>query len=107
MNSIINQIKKIPIYIFHFLKEYTGKISARVLGWVTIVLLHFASVPTLLAILMEKSDKLPPVDIMIFIWGALTTLFFKALFERNLLYVATICLGFAAQTILMSLILFR
>jgi hypothetical protein len=56
---------------------------------------------------MGKTDVLPPVDIMVFVWSALITLFFKALIEKNFLYIATICLGFAAQTVLMSLILFK
>jgi hypothetical protein len=90
-----------------FFTEHLGKVSSHTLGWVTIILLHFGSVPTLLAVLMSKSDVLPPVDIMVFIWSALITLFFKALIEKNFLYIATICLGFAAQTVLMSLILFK
>lgn len=88
-------------------KEHLAKISAHTLGWITIILLHFASIPTLMAVLMAKSDVLPPVDLMIFVWSALITLFFKALIERNFLYIATICLGFAAQTVIMSLILFK
>jgi len=27
--------------------------------------------------------------------------------DRNFIYIATICLGFAAQTVIMSLILFK
>jgi hypothetical protein len=93
--------------IFNFFKQYFGKISAHVLGWITIVLLHFASVPTLLSVLLDKSDRLPPVDLMIFVWSALITLFFKALIEKDILYIATICIGFCAQTVIMALILFR
>ena len=89
------------------LSEQVSNLSARTLGWITIILLHFASVPTLLAVLMSQSDKLPPIDLMVFVWSALVTLFFKSLIERNYLYVATISLGFAAQTLLMGLILFK
>ena len=90
-----------------FLKEHIGHISAHTLGWITIVLMHFATIPTLIAVLLAQSDKLPPVDLMIFVWAALTTLFFKSLIERNFLYLATICMGFLAQTVLMGLILFK
>lgn len=90
-----------------FIKDHITKVSAHTLGWITIILLHFAAVPTLLAVLMGTSDRMPPVDLIIFVWSALITLFFKALIERNFLYIATICIGFAAQTVLMSLILFR
>jgi len=90
-----------------FLRDHLGRISAHTLGWITIILLHFASVPTLLAVLMAQSDKLPPVDLMVFVWSGLLTLFFKSLIEKNFLYVATICMGFAAQTLIMGLILFK
>jgi hypothetical protein len=90
-----------------FAKLHLGHVSARTLGWVTIILLHFASIPTLLAVLLAQSDKLPPIDLMVFVWAALTALFFKSLIEKNYLYIATICMGFLAQTVLMGLILFK
>lgn len=106
-DNILNYIGNVPVKVYAFLQDHIGHISAHTLGWVTIVLLHFASIPTLIAVLMAQSDKLPPVDLMVFVWAALITLFFKSLIERNFLYVATICLGFAGQTLLMGLILFK
>jgi hypothetical protein len=96
-----------PRWVWYFLRDHLGRVSAHTLGWITIILLHFASVPTLLAVLLAQSDRLPPVDLMIFVWSALVTLFFKALIEKNFLYVSTICLGFTAQTLMMGLILFK
>ena len=104
---LIDKVQGLPGSIIMFFKEHFGKISAHTLGWISIVLLHFSAFPTLLAVLLGQSDKLPPVDLMIFVWSALITLFFKSLIERNVLYLATICLGFAGQTVLMSLILFK
>jgi len=104
---VISYIQNLPIVIYQFLRDHLGRISAHTLGWITIILLHFASIPTLLAVLLGQSDKLPPVDLMIFVWSALITLFFKSLLDRNFIYIATICLGFAAQTVIMSLILFK
>ena len=104
---IIDQIKDTVVFLFKFAKDHLGHVSAHTLGWLTIILLHLSSIPTLVAVLMAQSDKLPPVDLMVFVWSALITLFFKALIEKNSLYIATICLGFAAQTVIMSLILFK
>jgi hypothetical protein len=87
--------------------NHIPKLSADALGWIAIVLCHFAAIPTLFAVLLGQSDKLPPVDIMIFIWVALITMFAKALIDSNKLYIATIAAGFAAQTMLMGLILFK
>jgi hypothetical protein len=107
MMSFITHIQNLPITIYQFLREHLGRISAHTLGWITIILLHFASIPTLLSVLLGQTDKLPPVDLMIFVWSALITLFFKSLIDRNFIYIATICMGFAAQTVIMSLILFK
>ena len=104
---LIDTIKKLPLIIYNFLQNHLGRISAHTLGWISIVLLHFAAVPTLMSVLLAQNDKLPPVDLMLFVWAALITLFFKSLIERNFLYVATNCVGFCAQTVIMSLILFK
>lgn len=107
ISTILNFFKSIPIAIILFLKNHLGKLSAHTLGWVSILLMHLTTVPTLLAVLLNKSDTLPPVDLVMFIWAALITLFFKSLIEKNFLYIATICVGFVAQTVIMSLILFK
>lgn len=100
-------LKELPMRFIQFLRFNSGRISAHTLGWLTIVLLHFSSMPTLISVLAANNDKLPPVDLMLFVWSALITLFFKSLIERNFLYISTICIGFVIQTVLMSLILFK
>jgi hypothetical protein len=96
-----------PRWVWYFLRDHISRVTGNTLGFLTIILLHLASMPTLMSVLLAQSDKLPPADLMVFIWSALTTLFFKSMLERNLLYVATICVGFVAQTLIMGLILFR
>jgi hypothetical protein len=114
MNHEVNPVTRalesflnIPTMIVEFIRNHLVNVSAHTLGWLTIVMLHLSSVPTLLAVLTNQSDRMPPVDIMLFIWGGLIAIFFKSLFERNYLYIATVCLGFVGQTVLMSLILFK
>jgi hypothetical protein len=104
---IMEMLSMAPRWVWYFLRDHLGRVTGNTLGWIVILLLHFASVPTLMAVLMADSDRLPPVDLMIFVWSALIALFFKSLIERNRAYIATICLGFAAQTFIMGLILFR
>lgn len=111
MGEIFNSTKSFIIKVFNtiyfLVTEHLGKLSSHTLGWVSIILLHLSTVPTLTAVLLNESDKMPPVDIVLFIWAALITLFVKSLIERNFLYISTICLGFVAQTVVMSLILFK
>ena len=105
--SVVKSIKQSPSIIWYFITNHLGKVSAHTLGWISIILMHLSTMPSLMAVLLSKSDKLPSVDIVLFVWSALITLFFKSLIERNFLYIATICLGFVAQTVIMSLILFK
>ena len=110
MKLLINMFNVVSAPFSHviaFAKAHLGHVSANTLGWVTIILLHLASVPTLVAVLLAQNDKLPSIDLMMFVWAALTTLFFKSLIEKNYLYIATNCMGFLAQTVLMGFILFK
>ena len=105
--KLIGLISKLFNFVYVFFKEHLGHLSAHTLGWITIVLLHFAAVPTLLSMILAQSDKLPPYDLMIFVWAALTTLFFKSLIEKNFLYVSTICVGFIGQVVMLGMIVFK
>jgi hypothetical protein len=107
MTEIMTKLTDFSLTVFNTIKEHITHISAHALGWIAIVMLHFASFPTLWAVLTARTDRLPNIDIMIFVWGALTTLFIKSLLEKDRLYVTTIAIGFVAQTVLMGLILFK
>jgi hypothetical protein len=107
ITTVVEFFKTIFMFVYTFIKEHLGKLSAHTLGWISIVLMHLATVPTLAAVLLNKSDTLPPVDLVLFLWAALIAIFFKSLIEKNFLYIATVCVGFVAQTVVMSLILFK
>lgn len=80
---------------------------SQLMGWLAIVLLNCVGFPALVSVLLEQSDTLPTVDILLFVWTALIAMLIKSVLDRNLLYVTTICLGFAAQAFLMSLVIFK
>jgi hypothetical protein len=111
MNRSFNKIASTPRHVFtsvvNSIQAHLINVSAHALGWIALIMLHFASVPTLWAVLLGQSDKLPSIDLMIFIWAALTTLFVKAILEKDRIYVTTIAIGFVAQTLMMGLILFK
>jgi hypothetical protein len=105
--KLIGLITKLINLVYVFFKDHLGHLSAHTLGWITIVLLHFSAVPTLLSMILAQNDKLPPYDLMLFVWAALTTLFFKSLIEKNFLYVSTICVGFIGQVVMLGMIVFK
>jgi hypothetical protein len=103
-----------PIPQFENLQEFktwaTAKvshISAETFGWLAVIVLHAATVPSLLAVMSGLTDKMPAVDLVLLCWGGLTLLFVKATVQKDMLNVVTIGLGFIIQAVMMALIFFK
>ena len=90
-----------------FLSDSLAKISADTLGWLSAVVLHAATIPTLLALLSGLSDHTPSLDVVLFLWAGLTLLFLRAIVLKDILNIITIGTGFIVQAALMALILFK
>jgi hypothetical protein len=89
------------------IKENIGHLSAETLGWVAVILVHLATIPTLVAVLTGLTEKLPPVDIVVLMWLGLFMFFIRSVISRDLLNIITIGFGFFVQAILMALIIFK
>ena len=68
-----------------WLDQQLPKVSADTLGWLAVILMHAATIPSLLALLTGLSDRTPGLDIVLF----------------------TIGVGFIIQATLMAVILFK
>lgn len=84
-----------------------GKISSEAVGWISVLILHAATIPTMLAVMSGLTDRMPPVDLVLMIWAALALLFVKAAVQRDMLNIVTITFGFIVQAVLMALIFFK
>lgn len=93
--------------IVTWLQSWIAPVSAATLSWVAILLLHSATLPTLIAVLTGLSDKMPSVDMVLLVWSGLTALFAQACVQRNFLNIVTIATGFILQSSLMVLIFFK
>lgn len=91
----------------NFIGQKFKHVSAETLGWLAVIVIHGATIPTLLAAMAGLTDKLPSVDLVLLAWGGLTLLFAKAAVQRDMLNIVTIGLGFILQAVLMVLIFFK
>ena len=91
----------------NFLSTTLTKISAETLGWLAAIVVHAATIPTLLALMTGLSDHVPSLDVVAFLWAGLVLLFLRAIVLKDTLNIITIGLGFIVQAGLMALILFR
>jgi hypothetical protein len=84
-----------------------AKVSTETFGWLAVVLLHAATIPSLMAVMSGLTDKMPPVDLVLLIWSGLTMLFIKAAVQKDMLNIVTIGVGFILQATMLALIFFK
>ena len=111
---MVNLGKFNPLPNFENIEEFkvwavqkVSHISAETFGWLAIIVLHAATVPSLLAVMSGLTDKMPPVDLVLLCWSGLTLLFVKAAVQKDMLNLVTIALGFIVQAVIMALIFFK
>jgi hypothetical protein len=113
MNAVVENIKNGIKDLFNLdllvknIKEHAPHVSSETMGWVAIMLLHLATIPTMIAILTGLTEKMPPVDMVLFSWAGLFCFFLKATIQKDLLNIVTIGLGFFVQAALLALIVFK
>ena len=90
-----------------WLQEHLPRLSAETLQWMAALVLHAATVPTLLALMTGLSDRTPSLDIVLFMWAGLVLLFMRAVVLKDMLNIVTVGTGFIVQAVLMALILFK
>lgn len=90
-----------------FLEHKLRPSTAESIGWLGLVFLHSALIPTFLAVMAGVTDKMPPVDLVLFIWAALVAFFIRAAVLRDTVNVLTIGAGFIINAVFMALILFK
>jgi hypothetical protein len=105
--NIIEKINKFTNTSAQNLKEQLVTVSSETLGWVAVILVHLATIPTLIAILTGLTEKTPPVDLVLLAWAGLFLFFVKATISKDILNIVTIGFGFFIQACLMALIIFK
>lgn len=81
--------------------------TAETIAWIGIVLIHAATLPTMISVMSGLSDKMPPVDFVLFVWAGLSLLFTRAVILKDMLTIVTIGAGFIVHSCVLALILFK
>jgi hypothetical protein len=93
--------------VINFCKTTLTVATAETISWVGIVLIHAATIPTMISIMSGLNDNMPPVDFILFAWAGLSLLFIRAIILKDMLHIVTIGSGFIIHATLMALILFK
>ena len=76
-------------------------------GWVGMVMIHAATLPTILGVIFGYTDKLPPLSMVLMVWGGLFLFLIRALGRNDKLYIISNAVGFFFNSILLALIVFK
>jgi hypothetical protein len=81
--------------VINYCKTTLTVATAETIAWIGI------------SIMSGLSDKMPPVDLILFMWAGLSMLFVRAVILKDILHIVTIGLGFIIHSVLLALILFK
>lgn len=103
VSDIINKIDNVG----RWFDDRFRNISTTAISWISIVLIHSAFVPTILSVGMGVSDRMPTIDIVLFVWVGLLLNYIQSIIQKNILNVVTHGVGFFIQAVLLALVLFK
>ena len=76
-------------------------------GWIGMLLIHGATLPTTLGVILGYSDKVPPISMVLLVWSGLMLFLFRAIVNKDMLYIVSNAVGFFFNSILLALIVFN
>lgn len=90
-----------------FCKTRLTVTTAETISWLGLIIIHAATIPTILSVMTGFNDKLPPIDMVLFVYGGLALFFVRAAILKDMVNIVTIGFGFVVHTILLSLLVFK
>jgi hypothetical protein len=90
-----------------FLAAKLPTLSADMIGWIAVLFIHGATIPPVIGLLLGVSDRLPSIDVVLFLWTGLVLMFARSLIIKDMLNVITIGIGFMVQATLLGFLVFK
>ena len=75
-------------------------------GWFGMVMIHGATIPTTLALLLDDAAQKPPVSMVLLVWIGLLLFLVRAAGRKDILYLVSNAVGFFLNGALLALIVF-
>ena len=102
---MIEKLDRYKQALVNFFDKFT-KTSADTLAWLSVIMIMASTIPGFFAVMSHVTDRLPPLDIILFVWVGLLLYFVRSAIVKDMLMVVTIGVGFAIQAILLGFIFF-
>ena len=79
---------------------------AEACGYVGMVLIHGATLPPTLKVILGYATTLPPIEMVLLVWSGLFLFLIRAVANSDKLYILSNAIGFFFNSILLALIVF-
>lgn len=76
-------------------------------GWIGMVLIQCATVPTTIKILYGTTERIPPMDMVLLVWAGLFLFLVRSIINRDALYIVSNSTGIFFQSLLLIVILIK
>lgn len=76
-------------------------------GWLGMCLIHGATLPTSLGIVLGYSATLPPLSMVLLVWIGLALFLLDAIVKCDKLYIVSNAIGFILNSFLLAIIVYR
>ena len=80
---------------------------AEVCGYVGMVLIHGATLPPTLKVILGFATTLPPIEMVLLVWSGLFLFLIRAVANSDKLYIISNAIGFFFNSVLLALIVFK
>jgi uncharacterized protein with PQ loop repeat len=75
-------------------------------GWIGMVLIHSATLPVTLSVILGYSESVPPASMVLLVWSGLFLFLLRAIAQNDKLYIVSNAVGFFFNSVLLILIVF-
>jgi uncharacterized protein with PQ loop repeat len=79
---------------------------AEVAGYLGMVLIHSATLPPTIKVILGKATVLPPIEMVLLVWTGLFLFLIRAVANNDRLYTISNAIGFFFNSVLLALIVF-
>ena len=88
-------------------KKIKSNKMSEACGWIGMILIHGATAPTSVSVLMGWSTDLPPLNFILLVWLGLFLFLIRAIYAKDTLYIVSNAIGFSLNSLLLALIAFN
>lgn len=87
-------------------QKIRGMAAPELAGWLAMVMLHSNTVPTTVGKILGYSTTMPPLSMVLLTWAGLALYLWRAIYQKDMLYIVSNGIGFALNSLLLAIIVF-